>query len=91
MCQQLWLKFASAELALRFTGAFEDEQVLNNDVQEITSSCEACWAKGPLEWVGYGLGQQWCDDDRLGGHSASRTHRGANVGAWKTSSTLCVS
>ena len=31
----------------------------------------------PLEWVGYSPGQQWCVDDRLGGHSAPRTHRGA--------------
>ena len=62
---------------MKFKDAFEDARVLNNAVQEITSSCEACKARGPLEWVGYGLGQQWCDDDRLGGHSAPRTHRGA--------------
>ena len=62
---------------MKFKDAFEDARMLNNAVQEITSSCEACKARGPLEWVGYGLGQQWCDDDRLGGYSAPRTHRGA--------------
>ena len=50
---------------------------VNNVVQEIMSSCEGCQARGPLEWDGYGLGQQWCGGERLGGHSAHRTHRGA--------------
>ena len=42
MCEQLWLEFASTELAVKFKDAFEDARVLTNAVQEITSSCQAC-------------------------------------------------
>ena len=45
MFEQLWLEFASTELAVKFKCAFEDARVLNNVVQEIMSSCEACLAR----------------------------------------------
>ena len=76
MCEQLWLEFASTEVGLKLKDAFEDAKVLNNVVQEIMSSCEACWTRRPLECFGYGPGQQRCHDDRLDGLSAPRTHRG---------------
>ena len=94
MCQQLWLKFASAELALKVTGAFEDAKVLNNVVQEIMPSCEVCLTRRLLECFGYGPGQQECNDDRLNRHYAPRAHRGTEgvdgqIGGAKPTSSRC--